>query len=77
MASAKQTFETQLQNLHMQLEKSKIIVNSHKRDKDESEQKLKEALEYAKTQKIETESQADERLRALQTKVTEYENTLK
>ena len=61
----------------MQLEKSKIIVNSHKRDKDEAEQKLKEALESAQTQKSDIERLADERLQALQAKCVEYENTMK
>ena len=61
----------------MQLEKSKIIVNSHKRDKDEAEQKLKEALESAQTQKSDIERLADERLQVLQAKCVEYENTMK
>ena len=68
---------SQVQTLQLALEKSKIIVNSNKRDKEQAEAELKKVMESTDAQKQELVANTDERVNALEAKCKELQNTLR
>jgi len=67
----------QVQTLQLALEKSKIIVNSNKRDKEQAEAELKKVMESTDAQKQELVANTGERVNTLEAKCKELQNTLR
>lgn len=76
-AKERNQLASQVQTLQLALEKSKIIVNSNKRDKEQAEAELKKVMESTDAQKQELVANTDERVNALEAKCKDLQNTLR